>query len=321
VRRRQRGAALLLAMLTVTLVATFSAAALWQQWRGIEVERAERTRVQSAWILTGALDWARLILREDRGTSDHLGEPWAVPLQEARLSTFLAADKANTTDTQAENAFLSGQIIDLHSLLNVANLVRSGAIDEKAREQFARLFELLGLPQVELQRMMENLRFAQDIHVDNRNSGQAGLAPQKVEQLVWLGLSLQTVAALQPYVTVLSDAGTKVNVNTASAEVIFAAAPGLTLADAQRLVAERDRSPFARLADAAALVGNGDAMTDTLLDVKSNHFEVRGRLRLDDLVVEERSVVKREGTAIRVQWRERGVIDPTALTRLAAGRR
>src|SRR4029079_17079505 len=87
-RIRIRGAALLMAMLTVTLVATFAAAALWQQWRSIEVEAAERSRVQSAWILPGALDWARLVLREDvkSGGADHLGEPWAVPLQEARLS-------------------------------------------------------------------------------------------------------------------------------------------------------------------------------------------------------------------------------------------
>ena len=41
----QRGAALLAAMLTVTLVATLAAAAAWQQWREIEVERSERVRV------------------------------------------------------------------------------------------------------------------------------------------------------------------------------------------------------------------------------------------------------------------------------------
>ena len=68
---------------------------IWQQWRAVQVEAAERARTQSAWILSGALDWARLILREDarNGGTDHLGEPWAVPLAEARLSTFLAADK------------------------------------------------------------------------------------------------------------------------------------------------------------------------------------------------------------------------------------
>ena len=124
-RLRQTGAALLAAMLTVALVAAFAAAALWQQWRAVEIEAAERARLQSAWILTGALDWARLILREDArsGGADHLAEPWAVPLQEARLSTFLAADRNNTTDNDADQTFLSGQIIDLQSLLNVNNLV------------------------------------------------------------------------------------------------------------------------------------------------------------------------------------------------------
>ena len=62
-RSAQRGAALLMAMLVVVLVSTFAAASLWQQWRTVEVETAERARIQSAWILTGALDWARLLLR------------------------------------------------------------------------------------------------------------------------------------------------------------------------------------------------------------------------------------------------------------------
>jgi general secretion pathway protein K len=86
----QRGAALLAAMLTVALVATFAAGALWQQWKSIEIESAERQRTQARWLLTGALDWARVILREDARSgdasapADHLAEPWAVPLQEAR---------------------------------------------------------------------------------------------------------------------------------------------------------------------------------------------------------------------------------------------
>ena len=37
-------------------------------------------------------------LRES-GLVDHLGEPWAVPMAEARLSTFLAAGEAST-DTE-----------------------------------------------------------------------------------------------------------------------------------------------------------------------------------------------------------------------------
>jgi hypothetical protein len=52
-------------MIIVTLVATLAASMVWQQWRAVQVEGAERARAQSAWILAGALDWARLILKED----------------------------------------------------------------------------------------------------------------------------------------------------------------------------------------------------------------------------------------------------------------
>ena len=88
-QHRQSGAALLTAMLTVALITTLASAALWQQWRQIEIETAERGRSQTAWMMTGALDWTRLILREDAisaqgAGADHLGEPWALPVQESK---------------------------------------------------------------------------------------------------------------------------------------------------------------------------------------------------------------------------------------------
>ena len=69
--------ALLAAMLTVTLVATIAASAVWQQWRNLEVEGAERTRVQAAWLLLGGLDFSRQVLRQDArvGGPDSLSEP------------------------------------------------------------------------------------------------------------------------------------------------------------------------------------------------------------------------------------------------------
>lgn len=313
-QRGQRGAALLMAMLTVTLVATFAAAAMWQQWRSIEVEQAERTRVQSAWILTGAMDWARLILREDArsGGPDHLAEPWAVPLEEARLSTFLAAEKGVATNTGEDtlDAFLSGQIIDLQSLLNVTDLVDAGRVSDRGLRSFTRLFELLGLPPAQLDTLVENLRFAADTSADNRSGPLAPLMPQQVEQLVWLGLPRATVTALTPYVTVL-PARTPVNLNTARAEVIYAVLDGSSLADAQRLVAERDRSHFRTLGDARKLLpAVGDtAFSPDLVGVASSFFESRGRLRLGQIVVEERSVLQRYGLEVRSVQRQRGVID------------
>ena len=138
---RQRGAAILLAMVIVVLVTTLAAAMVWQQWRAVQVEAAERSRAQSRWILVGALDWARLILREDarNGGADHLGEVWAAPLAEARLSTFLATDKSN--DEDGPEAFLSGSITDAQSRYNLSNLVKGGRIDPAELAVLKQLFE------------------------------------------------------------------------------------------------------------------------------------------------------------------------------------
>ena len=321
--KRQHGAALLAAMLTVTLVASFAAAALWQQWRSVEIESADRQRVQSTWILTGALDWARLILREDRDQADFLSEPWAVPLQEARLSTFLAADQSNNAmgeNADADQVFLSGDITDLQSRLNLNTLVQSAVIQEKHLAAFRRLFDLLGLPQAQLARMAENLRFASDIHVDNRSAAQAPLLPQRVEQLVWLGLAPETVAALEPYVTILPSSSTTVNLNTAPAEVIYVAISNISLADAQRLIAERERKHFVSVQDAIALlppvVPPATGPDKSLLGIGSRFFEVRGRLRIDDVVIEERSIVQKEALLVRTLQRERGATEPFGTTEI-----
>ena len=327
-RTRGTGAALLAAMLTVALVATFAAAALWQQWRSVEVEAAERTRVQSTWVLTGALDWARLLLREDArsGGPDHLGEPWAVPLQEARLSSFLAADRNTSAETGPEvlEAFLSGQVIDLQSLLNVNSLVDStGRIAEVQVRSFQRLFELLGLPPAQLDPFVENLRFAADTSANNRSGPMAPLLPQRVEELVWLGLPVATVAALQPYITVLPERNTPVNLNTAAAEVIYASIDGLSMADAQRLVAVRERTPFKLVTDAQQAIGASSEMfaaQQVSIGIASRFFEVRSRLRLDQLVVEERAVLQRDGLDVKTLLRERGIPHPAALSQLAAKR-
>ena len=309
----QRGAALLAAMITVTLVATLAAAALWRQWRGVEVEAAERARVQSAWLLTGALDWSRLILSGDYSDDerklqmvDHLGEPWAVPLAEARLSTFLAAGESSS-DTHRD-AFLSGEVTDLQSRLNVMNLAVGDANGrQEAYLRFQRLFELLNLRNAELALLRDNLQRAADaMKAAAPDGNDAPLLPRRFDQLAWLGLSPESLQVLRPYLTVLpleGSAATKVNVNTAPAPVLVAAL-GLNPADAQRLVGERERDFFKDLADARL------QRADTAwAGVNSSFFEVRGRLRLDDVALEEVSVVRRTGrNRVSTLWRERAAL-------------
>ena len=299
-------------MLTVALVATLAAGALWRQWRGVAVEGAERARVQSAWLLNGALDWSRLILAGDlreSGQVDHLGEPWAVPLAEARLSTFLAAGESGT-ETDRE-AFLSGQVTDLQSRLNVMNLLAGDGLG--ALERFGRLFQTLGLPSAELGALQRNLARAQAAMQAGGavDGGDAPLLPTRFEQLAWLGLSPATLAVLRPYVTLLpplqAGQATPVNLNTASAQVIQAAVPGLDLAAAQHLVTQREQAYFQDAAAALAKVKppGAEPLDMTWAAVSTSYFEVRGRLRLDQLALEEVSVVRRAQGSVTTLWRER----------------
>ena len=305
-RCRQGGAALLAAMLTVTLVATFAATALWQQWRSVEVEAAERTRIQSAWILIGALDWSRLILIEDSraGGADHLAEPWAVPLEEARLSTFLAADRNVTQIDDAgggEEAFLSGQIIDLQSRLNLANLVSGDTVNEAALAQFERLFAQLGLPPAELTALVQALRQAQAPGNENTD---APLMPQSPSQLAWLGLAPRTLALLAPHITLLPERK-PVNLNTAGAEVLMATLRGLDRAGADRIMAVRQMQPFRSVDDVKKLLGEQIEVSGSEHGVASSYFEVHGRLRMGPTVVQERSLVRRMSLEATTVWRER----------------
>jgi len=304
-RRRQRGAALLLAMLILTLVVTIAAGMVWQQTRAIEVESAERARAQSAWVLHGALDWARLILIEDgrsgreRGRNfDSLDEPWATPLAEARLSTFLAVDQDNNTDSGPE-AFLSGAIEDAQSRYNLRGLLDpSGAVVPEAVDALQQLTRAAGLPDDTAVRLASALTstWAAGREGEGAGSPSAGapLPPQRLGDLAWADLDAASLAQLAPWVDLLPQR-TPVNVNTAPAEVLMAAIDGLDRGSAERLVQRRQREPFASLDAVRAVVGENLVLVPERVAVASRYFYIRGRLRLDERVLEERSLVERRG--------------------------
>lgn len=303
-RSRQRGAAILTAMVIVTLVSTMAAAMIWQQFRAVQVEAAERARTQAAWILTGALDWARLILREDArtGGADHLGEPWAVPLAEARLSTFLAADRDRSED--APEAFLSGTITDAQARYNLFNLVQDGKVVPAELQTLRRLFETVQAPPEVADRVAAGLLKALVPPPAGQGWEGVPLRPQEIGQLRWLGLDAETLERLRPYVTLL-PVSTPVNLNTAPREVIAAAIPGLDLASAERIVQSRARNPLNGVDEVKALLPQGVELDTTRVNFSTAFFEVRGRLRTAERVLEERSLVQRRGVEVVPLHRER----------------
>lgn len=304
---KQKGAAMLMALLTVALVAVLSSWAMWQLWRTTEVETTERSFQQSRWLLNGALDWARVVLREDKRASelDHLGEPWAVPLKESRLSAFLASDSSGGVEDEQgllNQVFLSGRISDLQSRINVNNLLDGGRLSPTYTRAFIKLFSVLGLPMSELDLFLQNFLA---VHNKSSKEGNTPIMPQRLEQLTWLGLSPQTVAQLAPHVTVL-PAFTPLNLNTASAEAIFASIPLLEMSTARNWVRKRQAKHWTSLDAMRSELGVGGAnINEREHQLSTKYFEVIGQVRYNQLVLIERSVVLRDGADLKILWRER----------------
>ncbi|TNF54079.1 MAG: general secretion pathway protein GspK, partial [Burkholderiales bacterium] len=170
---------------------------------------------------------------------------------------------------------------------------------------FTRLYELLDLPLPELTAAVEALRATSTQAANDPMPSPTPLLPRKLAHLAWFGISPASLAALEPHVTVLPQR-TTLNLNTAHVRTLAASVPGLDLALAQLLVTERERRPFIQMEDAARILNSESVQfSQRHHGTRSRYFEIRGRLRLDDAVVEERSLVVRNNLEIRVLWRER----------------
>ena len=364
--KNQNGMALLAAMITVMVVSLLASSALWLQSRHFEVESATRQRQQAQWLLTGALDWSRVILREDArsSTTDTLVEPWAVPLQEAKLSSFIRAQSNTTTSNASEGeqdesltdqVFLSGQITDLQSKLNFYNLFlaansngdflgpvnASGVTSSSSSSSstsssnsnsnsnanspqgaalsFIRLFDVLNLPVAELQSVNAQLRALSSNATRNggnpvgstQNSNPSAssfLMPQRFEQLTWLGLSESSIKRLLPHATWFPYASS-VNLNTASAEVLYASLPGLDLSDAQRLIKARENKPWQTMEQFKNVMSTQNkslALNDSKYQLNSRFFEVKGQIRIGNTTITEKSVLLRDNASVQILWRDKG---------------
>lgn len=288
-RRRERGAAILMAMLVVTLgTLLVSGAALRQSVLVRQVENEAATN-QARALMTGAIDWVRLILREDARTSatDHLAEPWAVPLARTRIEA--SADRT---------AQLSGRIEDAQSRYNLRNL--SGAVGLVPAEVavLGRLLVLAGERTVSAERLARRIAAAYAVVPGSTSALPATLddiAPEDDAERAAL-------ERLRPYVILLPVA-TPVNANTASPEVLSARFDNLALADAQRLVASRDRTWFRDFND---VIGRLPGLEPTggigQVTGSSGFFLLHGLIEYQRARVEATALLRREGERVDVVW-------------------
>ena len=290
--RPERGAAVVMAMLVVAVAATLVAGAFWRQSVVARQAENELSYAQAKWLIRGAIDWAGVILREDARTSsvDHMGEPWAVPLADTHLNP----------DDGRDPVFLAGAIRDEQAKLNLRNLAGPKGINAQEVEALQRLLVLVGASETIATRIAERV-LAAVAGEDGRRQTALGLG--SIDDLLGVeGISPATIERLRPFVTVLPQP-TPVNANTAPAEVLAARFENLSLADARRLTASRDRAFFkdrtdvlSRIAQLKLKAGEGE------IAVATRYFSVDGVVTYRRARLRSEALLQREANQVVMVW-------------------
>jgi general secretion pathway protein K len=300
---RSRGVAVVTALLLTTLAITIVASLFWQQQVQVRSIENQRLQLQKQWVLRGALDWARLILREDAkySVTDDLNEPWSVPLSDTRLDSYV---ESAALRGDAGSAVLSGAIQDAQARLNLSGLATQGKVNPDAVQAFERLLSNLrqdpGLARATAQQLADSQR----AEIVGAAAGEPRpIAFVQVDDLLAVrGCTPVVVNAIREQVVFLPVA-TPVNANTAPAEVLAAQLPTLSLADATALVNARRGASFRDLADLAArLPGKPSEIDPALFSVASAYFLVTGRVTIRQATLRVQALVERQGAATHLLW-------------------
>lgn len=291
---RQKGMAVIGALMVVAAASVATAAIMERQSLMADTLAGERDRVQAKWLLRGGLDWARVILVSDARNN-------AVTLRDAIWAQPIAGLEIRTPDGNRSAQF-SGVIEDEQGKYNLQRLGVNGVVQGKELAALQNLLARLGIPS----RLAAPIATRVAASQISQQAEATAPALRSAHDLLGIdGMDLQTVAILSDYVTVLPR-HTGINVNTASAEVLSAVIPALSLDQARALTDERTRGQwFNSRGDFVNRLGDAEMVAGITLEVRSDWFKVSGEVVLEHARVGMRALLHRSGDAVpAVRWIE-----------------
>jgi general secretion pathway protein K len=321
-KAKQRGMAIISALLIAAVVAVIAAGMLTRQSVFTRHLEAEQARVQGASVLRGGIEVSRQLLWDAR-QHDPLtrrDQPWAQPLQ-------LAAGSQ-------QGLPFEGRLEDEQGKFNLRNLVNQGRIDPDQLATFQRLCGLIGISPAISQRISQRViasypRLSNPALADTspvthgfdsgrQTSPDAAHTPQRPTRPMLRslddlrsveGMNEALLAKLGPYLTLL-PAPTWINGNTASALVLAAYVPGLSVERAQALIAERDGGQwFINRGDFVNRLNMPQLEASRIrVGISSDWFRLRGQVRSDQRRVSLDALLHRPQDRLpQVIWSRVGV--------------
>ena len=300
--RRQRGVAVITALLLTALAITVVASLFWQQQVQVRSMENQRQRLQTQWAMRGMVDFARFWLRQDNPSLTALDGVWATPIEEARLDDYVDREKV---EMEKFDATVSGRALDAQGRFNLTNLVDvMGNPSPPHLQAYQRLLGNLqldsGLAQATADavvRARPKVRAAagsNDAKPATTTSGSSEpVAMTQLEDLLAIpGYTPQIIDKLRDYVIVLPQV-TPINVNTASAEVL-SAVTDMSVSEASALTLSNPRKKFVDRANFLNNINGKNAIDGVALDVKSQYFLTVIRVRLDRAALDAQALVWRQ---------------------------
>ena len=303
---RQRGVAILTAMLVVALGTMIAVNLMWKASLDLRRTTSALAADQGLMYLQGAEAWAGDILRQDQVDSidsDHLGEIWAAELPPMPV----------------DGGVISGRVEDLQGRFNLNNLVTSqGEEDEIARRQFERLLEMLELDPslagvaVDWLDPDSETKFPfgaeDDVYAGftppYRASNTVITSPS--ELMAMSGFERESYRLLLPYVTALPS-GTTLNVNTASDVLLASLSDDIDLSRGVALIEERGGADFPDIS--ASFEGDVEPEVLQRIDGVSQYFLLTASVAIGTNQFTMYSVLQRDNSGIvRAIFRSLGVL-------------
>lgn len=294
--RRQRGIALIVAVLVLALAAVLVVGLL---------DAAEVSRARTRNSLRAEQTWQ--LLREDEQGEpgiDSSDEPWAQPLPPIDIP----------------GGRIRGRLRELGGCFNINSLIENGELQQRQHERFGRLLRVLGLNPLIAAQVEDFI----DPDIDPRGGGAEdsfllGQRPPRraanqplahISELRLLpAIDADAWQTLAPHVCALPQ-NVPLNLNTASVELWMSLNDAMTRRLAEILAREgraryRDISEVVREFERLGLTELSQA-APVDLGVGSDYFLLQAEILFDDLPFTYSSLLQRDGTRVSVVARTRG---------------
>ncbi len=294
--RRQRGVAIITALLIVTIAATVSITISTRLQLDVRRTGNLIAQDQAQLYLMAAEEWSQRILQQDKkdSTADSLDEAWAVELPPIPV----------------DGGSIQGRLTDLHACLNINALVVDNAVDATMQQRLTELFGRLGVKNDPTQAIVDWID--SNLETTNPNGAEDGYylnleTPYRTANTPLHSLSElrlikgfedgETFRLVEPYLCafIINSGNFTINVNTASAEVLQSLSDKMTESIADDIIEQRTETPFTSLKEFTSFGKLNTIITNAdKLSISSEYFLLRAQAKIGQANKVMYSIIYRE---------------------------